>query len=420
MYDIVIKNGLSLINDDFIISNIGIKGNKIEHIGREEIEGEIQIDAKDKIVLPGLFNAHTHAAMTLMRGYAEGVSLKDWLERIWNVEKKLTPDDVYWGTMLGILEMLKTGTTSFSDHYFHMDSVGKAVADSGMRAILCFGMMDSGNEEKADKKLKKGTEFVKKWNNKHNRIKAGFGPHSLYTCSLRLLRGLRKKTDELDATIHIHAAESREEVEYVQKKYRKKPIELLDEIGMLGPNLVIAHAIWLDSHEISILGKRGVSVVHNPVSNLKLAQGIAKIYEMVSNGVNVCLGTDGAASNNNYNLFEELKMASLLQKHRLENPKLLSEKEVFYSATQNGYSAYRLNGGALEKGKLADIILLNKKLPQYTPIYNLLSSLIYSSYGCEITHSIIDGNLVMEDKVTKLNEEKIFRKASRISKKFIQ
>lgn len=418
MFDIAIKNGLTLINDDFTLSNIGIEGNRINYVGKEEIKGEILIDAKDKIIVPGLFNAHNHSAMALFRGYAEGLPLKDWLKKIWEVEKSLKPEDVYWGAMLGALEMIKSGTTAFSDHYFHMDSVGKAVLDSGLRGVICFGMMDNFDHGIAEDKIKNGIEFVRKWSSKHSRIKPALGPHSLYTCSLKLLENLKEISGEMDVKIHIHGAESQEEVKFVQNKYGKKPIELLHQIGLLNKNLILAHAIWLDSPEISILGDKNVNVVHNPISNLKLAHGIAKIKEMIDNGINVCLGTDGAASNNNYNMFEEIKFTALLQKHRLDDTMAIPEKEVFAFATRNGYRAYEFDGGSIEKGKLADLVLINKKTAQFTPIYDPFSSLVYSTYGCEVTHSIIDGKLLMENGMTNLNEEKILEKVMKISNRF--
>ncbi|MBO8181205.1 MAG: amidohydrolase [Archaeoglobus sp.] len=418
MHDLAIKNGLCYIEGEFVHANIGIDGNRITYVGKEEIKGELSVNAKERLVLPGLFNAHTHLAMTLFRGFAEDMPLMDWLKtKIWRAERKLTAKDVYWGSMLGIVEMLKTGTTCFSDLYIHMDEVAKACIESGIRAVLCYGMADRGDPERAKEELEIGEEFIRKWNG--GRIKAIFGPHAPYTCSLEFLKEVKEKADQLGVGIHIHVSETREEVKEFLQKYRSRPIEKLEEIGFLSPKTVIAHAIWVDEKEMEILAKRKVSVAHNPVSNLKLASGIARIVEMMKFGINICLGTDGAASNNTYNLFEEIKLTSLLQKVHTGRADALHARDVIEMATANGYKAYQIDGGKIEKGKLADLILLRKSF-NYIPLYNPLYSIVYSSFGCEVSHTIVDGRLLVEDgQPLTLNEEKIIERAEKIKEKFL-
>jgi 5-methylthioadenosine/S-adenosylhomocysteine deaminase len=420
MYDIAIKDGLCFIDGKFIEANIGVEGNRIAYIGKKKISGEAEIDASSKLILPGLFNAHTHLAMTLFRGYAEDMPLMNWLEKVWWTERKLTAKDVYWGSMLGILEMIKTGTTAFSDLYIYMDEVAKAVGETGMRAVLCYGMADRGSEEKAEKELRIGMGFIKNWNRAFGRIKAVFGPHAPYTCTPEFLRGVKEKADEMQTLVHIHVAETKHEFDEISKKYGKTPIRLLDDIGFLDSNVVIAHAVWVEREEMQILKDKNVSIVHNPVSNLKLASGIAKIAEMHAMGINVCLGTDGAASNNTYNLFEEIKLASLLQKVASGRADALHAKDVLYMATRNGYKAYKLNSGELKTGMLADIALLNRKSFSYIPEYNPLHSIVYASYGCEVTHTIVDGKPLMEDgTILTLDEEKVVDRVEEIKYKFI-
>jgi len=423
MFDLVIKNGICFIEGKFIEANIGIEQNKIKYVGKKDIKGEIEIYAHSKLVLPGLFNAHTHLAMTLFRGYAEDLPLMDWLEKkIWRAEKKLTPKDVYWGSMLGIIEMIRTGTTAFSDLYIYMDEVAKAVGESGIRAVLCYGMADRGDEEKAKKELKIGTEFIKNWNGAFNgRIKAIYGPHAPYTCTPEFLIKVKEKAKEFGTLVHIHVSETKREVEEIVKRYGKTPIRLLNDIGFLDENTVIAHAIWVDDKELRILKEKNVSVVHNPVSNLKLASGIARVKDMVEMGINVCLGTDGAASNNTYNMFEEIKLTSLLQKVVTGKADALNARDVLLMATRNGYRAYKISGGIIREDMLADIILLERKRYNYCPSYDPIHSIVYASYGCEVTHVIINGKIIMEDNILlTIDEDKVLNKIEQLKCKFYE
>ncbi len=423
MFDLAIRNGVCFIEGEFIEANVGIEGNRIAYVGKDEIAGDLEIDASGKFVLPGLFNAHTHLAMTLFRGYAEDMPLMDWLEKkIWRVERKLTPKDVYWGSMLGILEMIKTGTTAFSDLYIHMDEVAKAVGETGIRAVLCYGMADRGDEEKAERELRIGTEFIKNWDNAFNgRIKAIYGPHAPYTCTPEFLKRVKEEANRIGTLVHIHVSETKREVEEIRRRYGKTPVRLLNEIGFLDDKTVIAHGIWLGDEELRILKERGVSVVHCPVSNLKLASGIARVKDMLEIGINVCLGTDGAASNNTYNLFEEIKLTSLLQKVVTGRADALHAKDVLEMATKNGYRAYKIDGGELRKGKLADIILLERDRFNYCPVYDPLHSIVYASYGCEVSHVIVDGELILEDRIVlTMDEDKVLRKVESLKEKFVE
>jgi len=420
MYDVVIKDGFCFIDGNFIKANIGVNANVIEYIGKQNIKGEITIDASDKLVLPGLFNGHTHIAMCIFRGLAEDLPLDEWLkEKIWKIESKLKPGDVYYGSLLGILEMIKSGTTAFYDMYFYMDEVAKAVEESKIRAVLSYGMADRGDKERGKKELKIGKNFFLKWNGgSSGRIKVILGPHALYTCSLDFLKEVKFIARKLNTMVHIHVSETKKEVDEIFKKYGKLPIELLDHIEFLDSNTIIAHAVWLKESEMKILKKRKVSIVHNPVSNLKLASGISRISEMLKYGINVCLGTDGGASNNSYNLFEEIKMSLLLQKYITGRADALKAHDALLMATKNGYKAYKLNGGVLKKGFLADIILVEKS-ENLIPIYNPVYSIAYSGY-CKVTHSVIDGEIIMENgTVLTLNEEKIIKKAEKVASEIL-
>jgi|Deesub1362B_J571_1020462.scaffolds.fasta_scaffold00106_22 5-methylthioadenosine/S-adenosylhomocysteine deaminase len=422
MFDIAIKNGFCYVNGSFKRLNIGITRSKIGYVGEESIKGDITIDGKNSLILPGLFNAHTHIAMALFRGYAEDMPLMDWLKsKIWRLEAHLTADDVYWGSLLGMIEMIKTGTTCFSDLYIHMDEVAKACGEIGMRGVLCYGMADRGDENRAKKELEIGERFIKKWNGEFNgRIKAVFGPHAPYTCSIEFLKMVRDKANELGVGIHIHVSETKEEVDNFHSIHSKNPVEKLDEVGFLKDDIVIAHGVWLNDREIDILSKKGISVVHNPVSNLKLASGIARVADMLKKGVNVCLGTDGAASNNTYNMFEEIKLTSLLQKVKTGKADAIHAIEAFDMATRNGYRAYKITGGEIREGYLADLILLDRKRFNFIPMYNPVYAIVYSTMGCEVTHSIVNGEIIMENgKILKIDESEVYERIEEIKEKFL-
>lgn len=420
MYSIAINNTLCYINGEFTRASIGIEGKKIAKISRQELTGEIRFDGRNMIVTPAFFNAHTHAAMTLLRGAAEDMELNIWLKNVWRLEKKMTPEDIYWGSMLAIVEMIKSGIAGFSDLYIHMDEVARAVGESGVRAVLCYGMADRGDEEKARRELEIGEKFIKDWNNAFDgRITAIYGPHAPYTCTPEFLRTVKEKADEIGTRVHIHVSETQWEVQEIKSRYGKTPVRLLEDIGFLDSNVVIAHGVWLDDKEMEILKRRDVSVVHNPISNLKLSSGIARIREMLELGINIALGSDGAASNNSFNFFQEMKFASLLQKVKYMRADAVKARDVMDMATSNGYRAYGIKGGKIAEGYLADIAMLSKS-PQFYPGYNPLYSLVYSASGEEVQHLIVNGEIIMEDRVIlTLDEEKVKDKVEKLKEKFI-
>ncbi len=419
MYSIAINNGTCYINGEFIKANIGIEGKRIAKVSKERLKGEIEFDAKGMIVIPAFFNAHTHAAMILLRGVAEDLELNQWLRNVWRIERKMDGKDVYWGTMLAIVEMIKSGIACFSDLYIFMDEVAKAVGETGIRAVLCYGMADRGDYERAKEELKIGEEFIKNWDNSFDgRIKAIYGPHAPYTCSPEFLQMIKERADDMGTKIHIHVSETKWEVEEIKKKYGLTPVRLLDKIGFLDRNVIIAHAVWIDDDELEILKSRGVSVAYNPISNMKLASGIARVKEMLEIGVNVCLGTDGAASNNCYNMFQEMKFASLCQKIRYMKADAVKAYEIFEIATSNGYKAYGIDGGEIKEGFLADIAMLSKS-EKFYPTYNPMNSIVYSLSGEEVRNLIVNGEILMEDRVViSVDEEKVKDKVEKLKGKF--
>ena len=415
MHDIVIRDGLCFVEGKFTQCSIGVDGNEITHVAKEVERGEIEIDASGSIVMPGCFNAHTHAAMTLMRGYAEGLLLKEWLERIWELEARLDDEAVYWGTMLACVEMLKSGVTAFSDMYIHMHAVAEAVGEVGMRAVLGYGMADRGDEERAKKELEIGIDFAEKWNGSfEGRIITMLTPHAPYTCSSEFLKKVAEVAREKGLLKHIHLSETLWEVKEIKEKFGKRPVELLDSLNFLDSNTVLAHAVWLSDKEMRILAERGVSVAHCPTSNLKLSSGIAKVAELIEIGVNVSIGTDGAASNNMLSVQSDARIGALLQNLR---GKSLNPVEWLKMSTENGYKAYKLNGGRISEGCLADLVIFSKTC-RNTPLHDPASILFVEN---QVSHVIVDGVLVMEDGVlVNIEEEKVIEKAEDAARKLLE
>jgi 5-methylthioadenosine/S-adenosylhomocysteine deaminase len=361
-------------------------------------EAEFIIDGDGAIALPGLVNTHTHAAMTLLRGYADDMVLQDWLsQKIWPLEAHLTGDDVYLGTRLACLEMIRSGTTAFNDMYFYMADAARAVDESGIRAVLSYGFIDLFNAEKRENECK-ATEnlaaHVRSLNNP--RIKAAVGPHAIYTVSPEGLKWCAEFAEAHKIGIHIHLAETEGEVNDCVSRHGKRPSGLLDECAVLTPRTIAAHCCWLDAPECTLLKKRGVSVSHNPASNMKLATNRAMPYpDLSSAGVNVCLGTDGSASNNNLDLFEEMKTAALLQKFYWNNPTILPAHDALSLATENGGKALGFGTGKLSVGAPADIILVSTHTACNTPLHNFASNLVYSCNGGAVETTICDGKVLM-------------------------
>ena len=418
---ILIKNAFILDPNNFEDKkqSLLIKDDLIAEIADEIDESNIDkvIDAEGKILLPGLVNTHTHLSMTLFRGLADDLSLDSWLnDHIWPMEANLNGDYCYIGALLGAVELIKSGTTTFSDMYFYMEDVARAVEDAGIRAVLSYGMIDFGIEEKREAEIKENMALFNACNGMADgRIKVFFGPHSPYTASEELLVKVRELADEYGIGIHIHVGETQKEINDSLDERGLRPFEYLEKIGFLGPDVVAAHCVWLSDNEIEIIKKHGVKVSHNPCSNMKLASGIAPVFKLIENGICVSIGTDGASSNNNLDLIEELKTASLLQKVSTLDPKVLDSEESIRMATIKGAEALGLDDeiGTIEVGKKADIILIDTAAANMTPDSSSLSSnVVYSANGSNVDTTICNGKILMENKkLTTLDEEEIYAKA---------
>lgn len=410
--NIHIKNIMSVVpmtEKDYVLEdvNIYIKDKNIFHIGDElkDFNFDKVIDGSGMVALPGLINTHTHLAMTLFRNYADDMKLEDWLfKKIFPLEDKLMGEDVYYGSKLGLIEMIKSGTTCFLDMYFFVEDTLKAINESKIRACISRGLTSGEGE---DAKIQEVRDLYGKYNDYEGRIKIMVGPHAVYTCSEDFLKKCLNLTKELNTRLHIHLNESKNEVEESLKAHGKSPIEWVDYLGLLEVPTIAAHCVWLNENDMNILKNKNVNVAHNPVSNLKIASGIANIYKMQKEGINVCLGTDGAASNNNLNMFKDLNIASLLSKGLNLEPVATTAYETLEMATINGAKALGLEDliGTLEVGKEADIILIDFNKPHLKPKNNVISSLVYSVFGSDVDTVIVKGNVLMENRKIKVFDE---------------
>lgn len=402
--------------------NIYIAGNQIEAISdvgnRERPGGEAEfvIKGKGMAAIPGLFNAHTHAAMTLLRGYADDMPLQEWLEtRIWPVEARLTEEAVYWGTKLACLEMIKSGTTFFNDMYWHWGGSAKAVLETGIRAMLSAVFIDGFDEAKAKEQISRIKTLYESSKKLPARISFALGPHAIYTVSEESLCWAREFADKHDLLVHIHLSETEDEVEDCLKRYGMRPVEYLDSIDFLNPRTIASHCVHVNRKELELLKRHEVQIVHNPASNMKLSAGRMPYEEMKEAGLyaNIALGTDGCASNNNLDMFEEMKIASLFHK-AFTNPTSMPASEVFELATANAARMFRLNSGAIEPGRLADIALLDLKHVALTPNHNLVSNIVYAANGSCVDTVICDGRILMRGRRVK-GEEEIKDKAREVA-----
>ncbi|MHA1593609.1 MAG: amidohydrolase [Candidatus Baldrarchaeia archaeon] len=414
--DRVLKNHAVVVEDDKIV-DIG----PADEINKKYRRYE-KLGGRRKIVMPGLINAHTHAGMSLLRGYADDMQLYEWLtKKIWPVEAHLTPDDVYIGTLLSCVEMLRCGITAFADMYFHCEKIAEAVKKAGIRASICFAIIETVMKD-VDAALREGVNVVKKIHGTADgRVTAMLGPHAPYTCSPDTLMRVREIANDLNVGIHIHVAETREEKQQIEKSFdvklgEKGVVEYLDSIGFLGPDVLAAHVVWVSDKEIEILKERDVNVAHNPVSNMKLASGVSPVPDMLKRGVNVALATDGPVSNNCLDIFEEMKVAALLHKVSNLDPTTVPAIEALRMATTNGARALLLEKdiGTLEVGKKADVIILDFRKPRLTPLHNVISHIVYAARGEDVESVMVNGKLLMEHgEIKVLNVDEVMEKAEK-------
>ncbi len=403
---------------------IAITEGRISHVGKAtkalSVRAKRTLNGQGKVVLPGLVNCHTHVAMTLFRGIAEDRPFDEWWEEtIWPLEQKLERSHVYNGALLGCLEMIKSGTTCFSDMYFHEDAVAEAVQKSGLRAVLAPGIIEAGNRDQGRRMLDEAAAIAQRFQGSANgRINIRLGPHTVYTCSPELLKEVRKAASKLKIGLHIHLAESMSMKEAVKANFGLTETELLEEIGFLDSDVLVAHCIHLSKEDRQTLKKHDVKVAYNPVANMKLASGVPKIWDLSKQGVTVGIGTDGAACNNSFDMFESMKFAALLQKTLFRDPAVLPAEKVLRMATIEGAKALGIEStvGSLEVDKKADLILVDFEKPHLTPTHDFYANLVYSAHGSDVDTVIVDGEILMENrKVKSLDEPQVMKRAQEIA-----
>ena len=421
--DILIKNcNLISISDkrekyepdmDIYISN-----GKIAKIGKniDNTHNVKVIDAKGKICMPGLINTHTHISMSIFRETLDGYTLQDWLnDKIWPMEDKLTPEDIYYASLLSCIEMITTGTTMANDQYCMAEETIKAANELGMRLELTRTVNDvQGMQRQRIEELEK---LIKEYNHKYENITLNIGIHGLYTTGEDTVKELIEMAKKYDMNIHMHFCENAQETLDIKKAYNVvSPVDVLKKHFTEIHN-ILAHVVKVTSKEIDELSKLKVNVSHCPISNLRLGCGIAKVKEMLDKGINVSLGTDGQGSGSNLDMFETMKFTGLLQKGVNENPKNLESYEILKMATINGAKALRLDDriGSIEEGKQADLIILDLNTETCIPNGNIFSSIVYNAKGHNVCHTIINGKLVMENrKIEGIDKEKVYKKCIQI------
>lgn len=420
---IVIENALAVLpagaEDVIRETSIYIEGDRITGIGDKPAGfcADKVINGRDKLVIPGLINCHTHSYMSFMRNVADDLSFMDWLfGTIDPIEQQMTDEDTYWGANLAIIEMMKSGTTCFNDMQMNIHQTTRAVKESGMRAVICRGLVGSGNDEAGQMRLRQAYE-ERDAAADCDRLTFRLGPHAPYTCDDAFLKIVAAEAKKENMGIHIHLSESESEISQIQEKYGCTPIALAEKCGIFDVPAIAAHCVQVTDEDIAILKRKNVSVVTNPASNMKLGNGFAPIAKMLEQGVNVCLGTDGAASNNCLNMFHELSLLTLIHKGTGRTPQCVSAKEGFRIATINGAKALGLDReiGSVEVGKKADLAILDLNTPSLTPRNNLLAGLSYSANGSEVDTVIINGQITMEGrKILTMDEKLVYQKIQEI------
>lgn len=411
---ILIKNISYLdIEEEKIVdkADIFIEENKIKKIGENlDQKADQVLDGENKLLTPGFVNAHTHLGMSYFRNYADDLALMDWLENeIWPIEAKLNEEDIYWSSLLSIIENIKSGVTSFCDMYYEMDRVGDAAIEAGIRGVLTRGMTDV--DGKGEEKLQEFDDLYNNYHEKSNgRIKVVPAPHAIYTCSTEFLKEIAKRSlERYDSLIHIHLSETLTEVENSKKEYGMTPIEYVNSLGLLDSQIIAAHCVHITDEEIELVKDKKFYPVYNPSSNLKLASGFTPVDKLLKNNITMALGTDGDSSNNNQDFVEEMHIGGIVNKAVTMNEKAVPAIEILKMATVNGARALGFeNLGLIKEDYLADLTIFDLDSNSFTPRNNLISALVYSANSSDVEAVICDGNFIMKNReIVNLDEDEV-------------
>ena len=400
---------------------IHIKNGIIQYVGAPGPEFKAQriMDANHNVVMPGFVNTHTHIAMNLFRSWADDLNLMDWLHnKIFPAEDKLSDELTYWGALLALCEMAHNGTVAFNDQYFFLDGVARAIKQSGHRAIVSRGIVDP-TPEIGERTFADGVEIYKKYNNVE-RIRVYMAPHAQYTVSNPMLERIADAAKNFGTGIHTHISETKGEHDACVAQHGKTPVQLMESLGLLDVPFLAAHCVYVTPEDMDILKDKNAAVLSCPQSNLKLASGIAPLKTLMDRGIQVTLGTDGASSNNNLSMWEEMTYASYLQKGITLDPEVLPALETMKLATKNGARALGLNSGSLEKGRNADLIIIGTKDLRYVPNYNVVSNIVYSGCDRDVLLTMVGGDILYEDgKITFADEAEVRARVNEIAEKII-
>lgn len=393
--------------------NISIAGSRIESIGKEYNNQTDKIDCSNLMIFPSLINAHTHSAMTLLRGYGEDLPLEIWLtEKIWPKESKYIEEDFYWGYRLAFLEMIKSGTTYFSDMYFQPNIAIEAANEIGIKGNINFVFIDGMDPENGKKIAKECESYFNSIKNLPPGIEIGIAPHSIYTVHPKTLSWISSFANERNLRLHIHLSETEKELNDSISSFGLRPAFHLEKLGILNSKTILAHGLWLDNDELKLVKDSRTAIVHNPVSNMKLSSGPALNLDLISRlDIPLLLGTDGVSSNNNLDLIEEMKFAALLQKQSTGDPTMGPADLIYNMATKNGADWFNLESGDIKEGNIADLIFLSTETPHIVPISDPVGSLVYSANGNDVIHTMCSGKFVMRDRIVQ-NQDNIVKNSS--------
>ena len=428
----LIQNGLVLLRNGAgwktEQADILVSGNRIERIGTSlDAEGCRVIDAAGRLAMPGLINAHTHAYMTIHRNVADDLAFFDWLDKVDRVEQGMTEEDVYWTTLLAIIEMLRSGTTCFVDMAIKSakektgprSAAAGAVLESGFRAVICRGLAGVADSEESLRKYGEAVAEMEMFKGE-DRLRFVHGPHAPYSCMADYLRKLTQSCRDRGIGQHIHLSESQAEMEGIAKEHGMTPIQYADSLGVFDVPCIAAHAVYATDDDIRLMAEKHVSVATCPKSNMKLGNGFAPLEKMLEAGVNVCMGTDGCGSNNSLNMFQEMNAAALVHKGVNRKAQCVDAADVLKMATVNGAKAIGREGelGEIREGAIADLILVDLNVPQFIPANNIVSGLVYSSNGSEVDTVLVDGRVLMENrKLTTIDEQKVYEEIRKMAER---
>ncbi|MFP4202267.1 MAG: amidohydrolase [Candidatus Acetothermia bacterium] len=380
------------------------------------------VEGERRLLMPGFFNAHAHLGMTIFRGYKDDVVLEEWLQDwIWPAEEELTPEEVYWGSKLALVEAIRSGTTAVADMYFNMDQTARSIEETGIRGLISYGLIAEDMDKAGEKELKEALELADEWDGSADgRIKVALSPHAPYTCGKEVLKEVSRLSRERGLPIHTHISETRGEVEESYEKFGVSPVKRLQDLGLLENPVLAAHCVHVNEEDVKTLKENDVVVAHNPTSNMKIASGAAPIEKMRQAGVDVTLGTDGPGTNNDLDIFEEMRQASFLAKLESDDPTALSAEDTLKIATASETDVLGFPGsGRIEEGAPADLIGVRRNPTYWTPEYDTVSNLVYSGKSREVDLVIADGEIVMEDgEIKTVDEREVINRVREIAEKY--